>query len=134
MLREIVGLRQDEPGLQRRWFHDDYFDLFIWQNATGAVTAFELCYGHNASECALAWQDDTGFFHDGANEASDPHAPPESDPIATPFRAAARELPESIRAVLDVRIAEYTLVRDRLLTRRKRFRRADWQQRRRETR
>ena len=134
MLREIVGLRQDEPGLQRRWFHDDYFDLFVWQNTTGAVTAFELCYGQNASECALAWQDDTGFFHDGANEVSDAHASPESDPMATRFRAAAHDLPESIRVVLDARIAEYVRVRDRLPARRKRFRRADWQQHRRETR
>jgi hypothetical protein len=132
MLREIAGLRQDEPGLQRRWFHDDYFDLFVWQNAAGAVTAFELCYGQDASECALVWQDDTGFFHDG--DASGPHAAPESDPIATRFRAAAHDLPEPIRAVLDARIAEYAQVRDHLLTRRRHFRRADWQQRRRETR
>ena len=134
MLREIAGLRQDDQELQRRWFHDDYFDLFVWQNAAGAVTAFQLCYGNDASECALVWQDDAGFFHDGANHSSGPHAPPQSDPITPRFRDAAHDLPESIRAVLDVRIAEYARVRDRLLTRRGRFRRADWQQRRRETR
>lgn len=134
MLREIVGLRQNEPGLRRRWFHDDYFDLFVWQNATGAMVAFELCYGHSASECALVWKDHTGFFHDGADESADPHTLQEGDPITTRFHDAAHHLPESLRAALDSRIAEYTRVRDRLLTRRKRFRRADWQQRCGETR
>jgi len=31
MLTEFQ-LKQDEPSSIKRWFQDDYFDLFIWQN------------------------------------------------------------------------------------------------------
>ena len=37
MLKEILGVADDPPA-KRRWFHDEFFDLFVWQN---------------------------GFFHDG---------------------------------------------------------------------
>jgi len=31
VLREITGVTQDAAGQTRRWFHDDYFDLFVQQ-------------------------------------------------------------------------------------------------------
>ena len=40
MLKEIHGVADDPPA-RRRWFHDDYFDLFVWQ-AEGQVTLFQL--------------------------------------------------------------------------------------------
>ncbi len=43
MLKEILGLADDPPA-RRRWFHDDDFDLFVWQ-AEGELTLFELRYG-----------------------------------------------------------------------------------------
>lgn len=127
MLREIEGLRQDEPALRRRWFHDDDFDLFVWQHEDGRVTAFELCYGASGSECALVWRQGEGFYHDGP--------PPQTavgasgnDVFRERFNAAAVQLPLSLRDTLDQRLAEYLATRDRVTTRRKRFRRADWQE------
>ena len=35
-MKEILGVADDPPA-RRRWFHDDYFDLFVWQT-TGEVT------------------------------------------------------------------------------------------------
>src|SRR5216110_1285702 len=61
MLREIHGLTDDPPA-KRRWFHDDFFDLFVWQ-AKGEVTLFQLCYGIDSSEHALVWDRQRGFFH-----------------------------------------------------------------------
>src|SRR2546422_5095782 len=29
MLKEILGVLQDDPSSRRRWFHEDYFDLFV---------------------------------------------------------------------------------------------------------
>src|SRR5262245_19221071 len=63
MLKEILGVADDPPA-KRPWFHDEYFDLFVWQ-AEGEVTLFQLCYGGNASERALVWDNGRGFFHDG---------------------------------------------------------------------
>ncbi len=53
-MREILGLGEEAP-LHRRWFHDEYFDLFVWQDAGGALARFELCYGAGAAERALVW-------------------------------------------------------------------------------
>ncbi|HSD52716.1 MAG TPA: hypothetical protein VLC47_01040, partial [Burkholderiales bacterium] len=63
MLREIEGIA-DEPRTRRRWFHDEYFDLFVWQTDVGEITLFQLCYGIDASERALVWHRVGGFFHD----------------------------------------------------------------------
>ena len=68
-MREILGLG-DEAPLNRRWFHDEYFDLFVWQDAGGALARFELCYGAGASERALVWLGGERLFHDGAPGAA----------------------------------------------------------------
>ena len=56
MLREIEGIGE-EPRTRRRWFHDEYFDLFVWQTDVGEVTLFQLCYGIDARARShgIAW-------------------------------------------------------------------------------
>jgi len=66
MMQEILGVT-DEPGIHRRWFHDDYFDLFVWQVEGGELVQFQLCYGIDSSEQALVWEKRGGFFLDGAD-------------------------------------------------------------------
>jgi len=39
-MREIHGV-DDEQRLHRRWFHGEYFDLFVWQDEAGTVARFE---------------------------------------------------------------------------------------------
>ena len=51
MFREILGVADDPPA-RRRWFHDDYFDLFVWQTK-GEITLFQLCYGIGTNERAI---------------------------------------------------------------------------------
>src|SRR2546426_351133 len=68
MLKEILGVADDPPA-RRRWFHDDYFDLFVWQ-AGGEVTLIQVCYGADATERALVWDKQRGFFQDGPPAAS----------------------------------------------------------------
>src|SRR5688500_20360541 len=69
MLKEILGVADDPPA-KRRWFHDDFFDLFVWQSE-GEVTLFQLCYGADATERALVWDKSRGFFHDGPPGSQD---------------------------------------------------------------
>lgn len=145
MLREILGVGQNEPQTQRRWFHDEYFDLFVWQENSGDIASFQLCYGIDSSERALVWKRDDGFFHDGVDvdalEADEvigarlaPDAPVTIDPVTARFDAAARALPDEIRATIIDRIREYAAKRPKIPARRKRFRRAEWQQQKPETR
>ena len=44
VLREIQGVRQDNPGLRRRWYQDEFFDLYTWHAPDGRLAGFQLCY------------------------------------------------------------------------------------------
>jgi hypothetical protein len=134
VLREIPGVLQDDPTHERRWFHDDYFDLFVRQTG-GELAAFELCYGLGSNERALAWIRGRGYFHDGGMSGSGdfigaalaPGDPLEADPIIARFELAAGGLPEALRVALEARLREYALQNAEGAARRTRFRRADWQ-------
>jgi hypothetical protein len=115
MLKEIQGVADDPPA-KRRWFHDEYFDLFVWQ-AGGEVTLFQLCYGGDASERALVWDKARGFFHDG----------PASRDVVALFEDAAAALPADIRAEIREKVHEFAGRSLSVVSRRKRFRRAAWQ-------
>jgi hypothetical protein len=124
MLHEIVGLT-DEPPAKRRWFHDDYFDLFVWQTHTGELTRFQLCYGIASEEKALVWQNQGGFFHDGF-----PTDEGESlDAVRARFDAAAPTLPKQIRLSVGARLHEFAQLANEVPMRRNTFRRAPWQKR-----
>ncbi|MGB5079986.1 MAG: hypothetical protein WBO23_04495 [Burkholderiales bacterium] len=134
VLREILDVAQDDPSSQRRWFHDDYFDLFVLQ-AAGELAAFQLCYGIDSNERALVWSRDGGFFHDGGPSGSGefigagiaPGDSLEADPIIARFEQAAGGLPEALRLALNARLREYALQDADGAARRARFRRAAWQ-------
>jgi hypothetical protein len=140
MMREILGVAQDGSEVQRRWFHDDYFDLFVWQAQQGEIVSFQLCYGVDSSERALVWRKDRGWFQDGKTTvdpvprkilgtvlAPAPLAGADTaDPMASRFEFAARSLPDAIRSAVAARLREYAEKAD-ITARRKRVRRADWQ-------
>ena len=63
MLREIPGVRQDRPNLQRRWYQDEFFDLYTWHATDGAPVSFQLCYDVRGRERALNWHQEHGFSH-----------------------------------------------------------------------
>lgn len=119
-MREILGLG-DEARLNRRWFHDEYFDLFVWQDAGGALARFELCYGAGASERALVWLGGERLYHDGV-----PGAAPDLQALLQRFERARGELPADVRREVLSRIREYA---EGPVARRSGYRRAAWQQR-----
>lgn len=126
-MREILGVT-GEPGSHRRWFHDDYFDLFVWQTGGGELVQFQLCYGIATSERALVWHKDGGFFLDGIEKSGKEKAPGDKvDPVVARFDAAARALPEDIRLAMTARVREFVEKQDATPARRKSFRRASWQ-------
>ena len=63
MLREIPGVRQDKPGLKRRWYQDEFFDLYTWHAPDGVLAGFQLCYDVRGRERALSWHRQHGFSH-----------------------------------------------------------------------
>lgn len=134
MFREILGVA-DEPPARRRWFHDDFFDLFVWQTK-GEITLFQLCYGIGTGERALVWEKGLGFFHDGVRHGGAGEilgadlaqgGTSSDDPVIARFAAAAPSLPPEVHTEVRARIDEYCAKRLTVPSRRRRFRRADWQ-------
>ena len=121
-MREILGVTQDTPQRRRRWFHDEYFDLFVSQASDGNLDRFELCYGPDATERALVWDRERGYFHDGTNLLA-------AKDIAGRFDTVAPALPGEVAAAVLRRLQEYAQRGAVAQARRKRFRRADWQRR-----
>lgn len=107
--------------LDRRWMSDDYFDLIVWYEPSGAIHGFQLCYERNRNERALTWTRQKGFRHSGIDSG-------EQCPLgnATPvlrkgaafpaakvqreFAARSKSLPAEIRELVLARIAEYAQV------------------------
>lgn len=64
MLREIHRVSQRSVERRKRWFQDEYFDLYIWQIASGDVVELQLCYARGTSkERALSWRRGAGYDH-----------------------------------------------------------------------
>lgn len=116
MMREILGVADDPPA-RRRWFHDEYFDLFVWQSGD-EVTLFQLCYGVDSSERALVWDKKRGLFHDGPMSGAD---------FVARFEDAAAALPDDIRREVREKVHEFAGRRIAVRSRRAKFRRAEWQ-------
>lgn len=140
MMREILGVAQDGTEVQRRWFHDDYFDLFVWQTGQGEIISFQLCYGVDSNERALVWSKVHGWFQDGKTTvepvprkilgtvlAPAPLAGADAaNPMASRFEFAARALPDAVRSAVAARLREYA-EHATVTARRTRVRRAAWQ-------
>jgi hypothetical protein len=62
-MREIGPVRQDSERGYRRWFQDEYFDVFVWQDAGGRPIALQLCYERDTAEGAISWSETDGFAH-----------------------------------------------------------------------
>ena len=62
MLREIRNIVQRSLTRRKRWFHDDDFDLYVWQAPEGDVLELQLCYERGTSrERALTWKRGIGY-------------------------------------------------------------------------
>ena len=70
MLIEIKDVIQNESDKLRRWFHDDYFDLYTWETPDGALQGFQLCYAKLGKERALRWSAEAGYAHEDCDEGN----------------------------------------------------------------
>jgi len=123
VLREITGVTQDAASSTRRWFHDDFFDLFVRQDRDGDIVALELCYGVGHAEHALVWKKELGHFHDGPDGHS-----LDAEALASRFARECGEVPHRISTSVLRVIRDFPEL-DRLArARRRKYRREQWQQ------
>lgn len=140
-LREVSIVEQRDPALRRRWFENDYFDLFTWQDAAGVMVRFELYYDVELNERALVWSRSGGTYHDGVDRGDTaggyPQAPIlvadgkfDSGTVVPRFERDSADLPPGLRDVVLEKMRAHLLARYRLKVGRDRVRREQWQQRR----
>jgi len=70
MLKER-SCRQTQSAHLKRFLSDDYFDLFVWQDADGQAFGFQLCYDKTGHERALTWMESSGFSHTAVDSGED---------------------------------------------------------------
>jgi hypothetical protein len=112
MLKEQKS-RDTEP--QRRWFVDDYLELFVWSD-DGVVSSCQLCYDRFGLQRCISFKQDGSFEHVAVDdgEAVPTHnrtpvfvatttSPP--DNLYQQFRQRSTELPQDIRDFLTRRLA-----------------------------
>lgn len=122
MLHEILGMTQDEHGTPRRWFHDDFFDLFVRQGEDGDVTAMDLCFGIGSSERALVWRKGMGYFLDGPEDEG-----LDGEGLAQRFARECGEVPHAISTFVLRALRDFSAIESTTRTRRRQFRRERWQ-------
>ena len=103
MLREIRGIEQRNLRRVKRWFQDDYFDLFVWQDRLGTILEFQLCYRRDTrDERVLDWRRGRGFQHlkpDSPHAADSGTRASSSAPAAISRSTSASGRPSSSRQI-----------------------------------
>ncbi|MBL8511428.1 MAG: hypothetical protein JNM52_07265 [Betaproteobacteria bacterium] len=118
MLNEILHVTQRETGKYRRWFQDEFFDLYTWESYEGEMQSFQLCYDKSNQQRALRWTPQNGYWHESVDS-------PENKPgramsalfvqddsalvegVIPRFEAAALQLPAKIKNFVLEKIHDY---------------------------
>ena len=139
-LHEVSIVEQTDPALRRRWFENDYFDLFVWQDAAGAVVSFQLYYDVERNERALVWSRSGGTYHDGVDHGEASGGYPQSAILVTDgkfdsgtvtprFERDAAALPAELRNLVLAKMRAHLLSQYKLKVGRDKVRREQWQKR-----
>jgi hypothetical protein len=85
---------RNTPGEPRlRWFHSEYFQLFVWSENDDSPIAFRLCYDRGYQERAITWEKATGHIrHDAVDDGGSIESYPRS-PILV---AERRQIPAGV--------------------------------------
>jgi hypothetical protein len=56
MLTEYSFPCELDGDLIKRWFTDEFFDLYVWFDKQGEIASFQLCYDKPRDEQAFTWK------------------------------------------------------------------------------
>ena len=84
MLVEIHKVFQVRGEPRKRWFNDDYFDLYTWHDETGRIVRFELCYSKEDDEHAIVWSGDGRVGHSRVDDGESQTGRYKMSPIFVP--------------------------------------------------
>ncbi|MCP4402482.1 MAG: hypothetical protein GY801_34885 [bacterium] len=119
MLQEYEHVRQVEGEGRRRWFSDEFFDLIVWEDDTGTIIGFQVCYDAEYAQRALTWRRDFGYTHhrvdDGEHRPGKAKATPvlvadglfDRQAIAAKFAQASSKISQDISRFVLNKLLEY---------------------------
>jgi len=118
LLSEVPNAMQYEAARRRRWFQNEFFDLYVWETSDGIPVAFQLCYAKADEQRALRWSAEDGYRHEGVDSPEDKPGRSISaifvadgvfdpDGIGARFASDAIEIPEVIRNFVQSKISGY---------------------------
>ena len=135
MLNEVKVVHQSDPGVRKRWFESDFFDLYLWEEA-GRIVHMQLCYNrHRHDESAISWREGVGMFHDGVDAEQRVRSPLlesggayDAERVNARFLKESAGMPVEIRKFVLARLHEFSLTGPiRRGPPRRLLRREDWQ-------
>jgi hypothetical protein len=81
MLKEIIDIRQISGEPRRRWFTDNYFDLYVWFGEDKDIQGFQLCYDKDMNQRALTWNKPSIYTHHKVDDGEVNPLQPKRTPI-----------------------------------------------------
>ena len=100
------------PGQpSRRWFNDQFLDLFVWQDECGRIVGFQICFDKDTAERALTYSESDGYRFDnvyGEESSLDMGSPVLSRAAELPFPLLLALLVER-GAGIDARVLHYVI-------------------------
>jgi hypothetical protein len=116
MLKEFTNIRQGEPGIFRRWYSDDYFELIVWFAKPGdGIVGFQLCYRSGGEMNALTYSGGA-YSHDAVDEGGKWNETPiltrggvfPKEAVLDEFKARSAGIEPSVRDYVAGKIAAYS--------------------------
>jgi hypothetical protein len=84
MLEEYKNVHQPKGEPKRRWYFDEYFDLIVWYNESGAILGFQLSYDKARDHKAITWKNPSLYFHMRVDDGENRPSHYKSSPILIP--------------------------------------------------
>ena len=118
-LAEVPSTSQypDEP--HRRWFSGHKCDLIVWDDPSGNIIGFQLCYNKFKNEHAMTWRADSGWVHNrveydnptwghGEFPVMQPDGVFDKDTVVTIFEKESHHIDQDVVAFVLAKLGEYT--------------------------
>jgi hypothetical protein len=84
MLREYNHPGTPDGDLLKRWFSDEFFDLFVWYDDKHVIVSFQLCYNKPRDEHSLTWRIPSSYYHQRVDDGESHPGKNKSTPILLP--------------------------------------------------
>jgi hypothetical protein len=84
MLSEYGFPGEPDGELIKRWFTDEFFDLYVWFDKQGEISSFQLCYDKPRDEHAFTWKRPSTYYHQRVDDGENRPGKNKSTPVLLP--------------------------------------------------